>query len=187
MRVPVWRYNSLRRHLVNNATTHLFRIYDTSAPSQQRRAPRQRLHQILDARPPRHLSPPVLHVRMRHHRLHRHPLQRAPLDRDHRRALPGRTLDPSRLRAQPRMVVLQERHASEGQTDRAGAVHRGGHAALECVAERGRARVKEGAAFFLEHLGDDVGRVDRRGGLVSVASGVTDTRRGGKERRERTG
>ena len=109
---------------------------------------------------------------MLHHRLHGHPLQRAPLDRDHRRALPGRTLDPSRLRSQPRVVVLQERHASEGETDRAGAVHRGGDATLEGVPEGGGARVEEGAAFFFEHLGDDVGRVDRRGALVSGALGV---------------
>ena len=139
--------------------------------SHQLGPPRQRLYQILDARPPHLLAPPMLHIRMSHHRLYGYPLQRAPLDRNHRRALWRCDLDPPRLRLQSRVVVLQKRHASQGETGREGAVHGRGDAPLEGVSEGGGARVKQVAAFFLDHLRDDVGRVDRRGAFVPVRAG----------------
>lgn len=67
------------------------------------------------------------------------------------------------------LIVLPfyECHAFQRKTHGARAVHRRRDASLERVPKLRRARVKQVTALLFEHLGDHVGSVNARCGLIS--------------------
>ena len=128
----------------------------------------QRLNQFMIFIPPRVVSSSVDHISMLDHILYGNPFDRRALNRDDRCRLSRCLFDPAALLQQLVMVILDERHALERQTDGTSTVQWRWDTTLKCVPEGSRSGIEQAPPFLLEHSRDEIRRVDVRRSLISA-------------------